>query len=350
MTVDTEPTLTITTEKTEVESLREGDLLHYAFPAPHFRVVDNKRGGHLLAPNRRNAVTLVDSEGVEQQFRLSPKRKVNRVTNPAVPTGPWFFGLTGTDISDDLRSWQREDALWYRALWPVAKPFVRLWREILDLQCRAYSLKYRMGFWGVLAVVIVAAVGLATKTEPELTVAIGIVGAFIVERCWEQWRAKTRRKLAKGVTMRVRTEPYGPARTRYRTLELRPRGAVILGEQLNQTWFSTEMRLREGKRLLARCAFANDIKSNLTNTNSAVAEAIRHRLDNGSSRVIYTSSPKHDPATEALPDIKIFPSDRSFALHFADHETNKRFSVKLKLHQARILADVLEIMDEGRRL
>ncbi|WP_419923947.1 hypothetical protein [Candidatus Poriferisocius sp.] len=350
MSVYAEPTLTITTETTDVGSLREGDLLHYAFPAPHYRVISNENRGRLLAPNRRREVTLVDSEGVKKWFLLSPKRKVERVTNPAVPVGPWFFDLTGTDISDSLRLWQREDALWHRALCPLAKPFVHLWREILDLQCRAYALKLRAGFWAALAVIVVTAVGLATRTAPELSVAIGIVGAFIVERCWEWWRAKSRRKLAKGVSLRVRYKPNGPKEVRYGTLELRPRGATILGEESLHAWFSSEMCLRQGRRVLATCAFSNCIRSELTLTNSAVAEAIRHRLDNGSDRAIYASSPKHDPAGEALPDITIHPSDRRFSLSFADKETNRGFSVTLKLHQARVLADVLEVMDAGRRL
>ena len=350
MTVDTYSEPTYTTEKTDVESLRAGDLLHYADVAPRYRVVGNERRGNLLAPNRRSRVTLVDSESVEKQFYLSPKRSVERVENPAVPVGPWFFFLTETDISDSLRVWQRQDALWHRALSPLAKPFVRLWREILDLQCRAYALKLRAGFWAALAVIVVTAVGLATRTAPELSVAIGIVGAFIVERCWEWWRTRSRRKLAKGVSLRVRRKPNGSEGKRYRTLELRPRGATILGEGQLHAWFSTEMCLRQGKRVLATCDFSNCIRSELTITNSAVAEAIRHRLDYGSDRAIYATSPKHNPAKESLPDITIHPSDRWFALDFADKETNKRFSVTLKLHQARVLADVLEVMDVGRRL
>ena len=103
MTVGTEPRLTITIESTEVSSLRESDLLRLAFPLPQYRVVSNVGQGYLLARNRRSAVTLVDSEGVGKRFRLLPDRKVERVTNPAIPVGPWFFNLTGTDISDNLR-------------------------------------------------------------------------------------------------------------------------------------------------------------------------------------------------------------------------------------------------------
>ena len=116
-------------------------------------------------------------------------------------------------------------------------------------------------------------------------------------------------------------------------------------------WFTTEMSLHQGELVLATCTFANDIRSDLTYTTSAVAEAIRHRLDNGFRRMIYAPSSKHDPAGEALLDITISPSDRSFSLDFPDkQEQTRRFSIKLKLYQALVLADVLKIMDDGRRL
>ena len=151
------------------------------------------------------SVTLVDSGGVEQRFRLSPKRQVKRVTNPEIPVGPWCWEWgTEYDLSNDLRLWQRDDALWHRVLWPVARPVAHLYREILDLPCRVYPLKLLAGFWSVLFVILVAAVGLATGIAPELAVAVGIGGTFIVERCWESWRMRVRRKLAKGISMRVR--------------------------------------------------------------------------------------------------------------------------------------------------
>ena len=351
MDVETEPELTITTEDTDVASLHTDDLLHVAFPLPHCRVVSNERRRHVLIPKRRSRVTLVDSADIEKQFYLSPDRKVQRVTNPAIPVGPWYFELGGRDYSYILRSWQRDDALWHKILWPPARLFVQVWRGILDLQCRAYSLKLRAGFWGILFVIVVTAVGLATSTAPELSVAIGILGAFAAERVWEWWRARTRRSLAKGIVMRVRYKPYGPDTMRYGTLHLRPRGAVIVGGQPGQVWFSTEMCLRKGNQILATCAFANDIKGDLRYTTSAVAEAIHHRLNNGSTRTIYTPSSKHDPDNENLPDIVLHPSDRSFDLSFTDQEErNKAFSVRLKMHQVRILADVLEVMDQGRRL
>ena len=232
MTVETEPRRTITIESTEVSSLRGGDLIHIALPLPQYRVVlGNTDRGHLLARNRRNAVTLVDSEGVEKRFLLSPKRKVERVTNPAVPVGPWFFYLTGTDTSDILGWWQREDALWYKTLWPLGKPFVRLWREVLDLQCRAYSLKIQTGFLSVLVIIVAVAIGLVTGTPDELSVPIGVVGGFFLQRYWEHWNVKARRKLATGTSLRVRYKPFGPEKLRYGTLKLSKWGGLIWGEE-----------------------------------------------------------------------------------------------------------------------
>ena len=150
--------------------------------------------------------------------------------------------------------------------------------------------------------------------------------------------------------MRVRYKPYGPEELRYGTLALQKKGGFILRGTPGQVWFTTEMCLRQGKRVLATCAFANDLKGDLRYTTSEVANAIRHRLDNGSRRVIYAPSSTHDPTREALLDITIGPSERGFSLDFPDSETGRRFSIKLKLYQVRILADVLEIMDEGRRL
>lgn len=262
MTIEADSRLTITVEDTDVASLRKGDLLHIAIPAPQCQVVSNEDRSIRGLIKRRNKVTLVDSEGVEKQYYLSPKRKVQRVTNPSIPVGPWYFALGGTEYTPRvLKSWQREDALWYKLLWPVANPFVQLWREALDLQCRAYSLKLRAGFWSVFCVIVVTAVGLATRTAPELSVAIGIVGAFTVERFWEWWHTKTRRKLAKGISMRVRYKPNGPESLRYATLHLRPRGAMIVGGQPGQVWFSTEICLTKRKHVLAICTFANDIKA-----------------------------------------------------------------------------------------
>lgn len=354
MAIDTASEPAIGTAKTDVASLRAGDLLHVACFWPYPQVVRNESRKNWLTQNRRSQVTLVDADGDEKRFLWSPTRPVSRVTNRSIPAGPWCSPESSRwyfDIPADLRSWQRDDALWHKVLAPLGRPFVGLWREVLDLQCRAYSLRLRAGFWGILFVVLVAAIALATRTEPELSVAIGIVGAFVVERCWEWWKRTSRRKLAKGISMRVRYKLYGPDPYSYGTLQLIPRGALIVGGTPGQVWFSTEMCLRKRKRALATCAFANDIRGDLTHTTTAVAEAIKHRLDNGPSRVIYAASVDYDPAGEAPPDITMSPSDRWFTLTFADkNDGNGQFSIRLKLHQARVFADALEVMDAGRRL
>ena len=243
----------------------------------------------------------------------------------------------------------RDDALWYKILSPPARPFGRLWREVLDVQCRAYSLRLRAGFWGSLVVIVIAAIGIATQTEPALSVAISIIGAFLVERCWEWWRGEARRNLASGISMHVRYKPYGPDELRYGTLVLRPKDAIIL--DTGKPWSSTELCLRKDRRVLATCAFANGIKGDLRHTSRAVADTIRHRISDGSRRMIYVPSPKYDPESDDLPDITIAPLGHSFSLDYADHnESNRRFSIRLRLHQARILTDVLEVMDDYRRL
>lgn len=355
MAVDAEARLTITTEETTVSALCAGDLVHVGYPLPHPQVVSNEPVASRLAPNRRSRVTLVDSQGVEKQFRLSPRRRVKRVTNPAIPVGPWNtpeeIGLR-IDVSQEVAAWQRVDALWHKALAPLGRPFARLWRGVLDLRCRAYSLRMRAGFFGILIVIVAAAIGIATRTEPEQSVAVSIVGAFIAERCWEFWRRRSRRRLAKGISMRVRYKPFGPDEMRYGTLRVTKTGAVILDpEQTSiKPWSSTELHLYQGNQRLATCVFANDIRGDLSFTCRKIAEAIRHRIDDGSDRVVYATSTNYDPERDSMQDIVLFPNRQGFEVHIADKETQRRFSLSLKFHQARVLADALEVMDDMRRL
>ena len=355
MVMDTESELTITTDKTDVASLSAGDLVHVGFPLPHPRVVNNELRAIRVVRYRRSVITLVDSEGVEKRFRLSPARSVNRVTNPAIPVGPWNTPESSDlrmDVSEIGRSWQREDALWYKLLAPLGRPFVRLGRELLDMQCRAYSLRLRAGFWGTFFVILVAAVGIATQTDPERSVALSIVGAFFLERCWEWWRRKARRKLANGVAMRVRYKPFGPDDMKYGTLRMSKTGAVILDPDQTslKPWSSTELHVCRGKRVLARCVFANDIRGDLRFTCGNIAEAIRHRIDHGSRRVIYATSTKYDPEHDKAHDITLTPGEHGLGITFRDEKSQHGFSVRLKFHQARVLADALEVMDDMRRL
>ena len=57
---------------------------------------------------------------------------------------------------------------------------MQLWREILDLQCRTYSLKLQVGFLSVLVIILAVVIGLLTGTPDVLSVPIGIVAAFFV--------------------------------------------------------------------------------------------------------------------------------------------------------------------------
>ena len=198
------------------------------------------------------------------------------------------------------------------ALAPRPNPSCSYGEKSPICSARAYSLELQAGFLSVLVIILAVVIGLLTGTPDELSVPIGIVGGFSLQRYWEHWNAKTRRKLATGTSLRVRYKPYGPEKLRYGTLKLKKRGALVLGGRPGQVWFTTEMALHQEKLVLAPCAFANDIRGDLRYTTSAVAEAIRHRLDTGSRRMIYAPSSKHDTAGEAPPDITISPSDRSF--------------------------------------
>ena len=96
-----------------------------------------------------------------------------------------------------------------------------------------------------------------------------------------------------------------------------------------------------------QCSFANDIRGDLRYTTTAIAEAIRHRLDTGADRPIPAPSTKYDPDGPRGLDIDINPMGRR--LVFADRtEPNQCYVIRLQLHQARILADVLETSDRGR--
>lgn len=348
MAVDAETKLTITTEDTTVSALCEGDLVHVGYPLPHPQMVSNEPRASRLAPNRRSRVTLVDSEGVEKQFRLSPRRSVKRVTNPATPAGPWNtpeeIGLR-IDVSQEIAAWQRVDALWHKVLAPLGRPFVRLGREVLDLQCRAHSVRLGAGFWSV---VVLVAIALATRFDPIVAVIASVIGGRLFDLCWEWWRRSTRRKIANRISMRVRCKPFGPDEMRYATLELRALREFKLDPPIRLS--TTELQLRDGKRVLATCAFANDHRGGLPCIPSEVARAIRVRVDFGTGGAIYAGSTNFDPRSDSLPDIFLFPHDREFECHLTDGRTGRRFSVQLKFHQARVLADALEVMDDMRRL
>ena len=116
-------------------------------------------------------------------------------------------------------------------------------------------------------------------------------------------------------------------------------------------WSSTEIRLYRRSIKLATFVFANDIRGDTTYTCSKIASAIRHRINDGFQRMIYAPSTRYDPATDRLPDLYLLPRKRHFHFSFRDEDSPDRgYTVYLKFYQVRILADALEVMDDGRRL
>lgn len=338
----------ITTEQIPVTALLSGDVLHVSYPSPHLLVSANESRRQLLCPNRRNRVTLEDSDGITKQFYLSPNRSVQRVTNPAIPIGPWSWTWGWErDLTADLSRLEREDALWHRLLWPLSRPFVWGWNRVLDIPCRIYALKLHAGFLLLLSSVVLAAAALAARTAPEHAVAIAIVGSFIVERWWERWRSYSRRKLFHGIKLRVRyrrSEPPGQ-RMRYGTLELCRRGSIILGGRPGQIWNSLGMVLRQRKKEVARCEFANDLRGDDARyVLTTLANQIRHRITVGSNRGVVAPSYIYDPEKKEGLDITIYPVRAS--LNFRDRGTKQYYEVKLQMPQVRVLADSLEAMDE----
>ena len=99
MTVETEPGLTITVESTEVSSLREGDLLHIAFPAPQNRVLRynsktrQARGCFLMRLPRRGRrnVDPARPEGERGSLALVPLTAINHGADSP-------FGLDSADV------------------------------------------------------------------------------------------------------------------------------------------------------------------------------------------------------------------------------------------------------------
>ena len=344
--------LAITTENVTLASLGSGDLLHVTFPAPHVQVAHNESRGGLFKVKLRNQITLTDDNKISKTFCLSPERMVQRVTNPNIQVGPWCFvwGETSFDLTDNLATWQREDALWYRILSPMAVPFVRLWQALLNLPCRVYPLRLSGGFIGILICIIAAAVTLASKTDPKFSVAISILGAFVAERFWEAWKVRIRHKIARGVSLRVRYRLASDTKARYGVLRLEKVGAIIVGGTEGQTWHSTGMVLYKRQRIVGRCDFANDLRGDPRYTLTKVAEEIRTKLRNGADTAIMATSSKCilDGKTEI--GIEIAPIRRCVSFRDRDDST-KSWRITLHYYQSKILADVLEAMDvRGRRI
>ena len=340
----------ITTEKVALSSLEPGDLLHVAFPSPHLQVVHNEHRGGVLNARRRSMITLTDKKDIQKTFCLSPERVVNRVTNPKIKVGTWQYEFGGAgDLTDSLAAWQREDALWYRALSPLATPFLKFWQALLDLPCRVYPLRLSGGFIGVMVCIIAAAVTLASQTDPQFSVAISIAGAFIAERSWEAWKVRIRHKIAKGVSLRVRYRLESESTTHYGVLRLEKVGALIIDGTPGQTWSSTSVVLCKRKQTVGRCDFANDLRGDPRYILTEIAEQIRTKLRIGAEHPVMATSSKCILDGKTRIGIEIAPIKRYLSFRDRD-DPAKRFHITLQHYQSRVLADVLEAMDaRGRR-
>lgn len=360
-----DPVVTTRDGEAVVAELNNDGSIKMAIPLLCYRVESAHRKSKYRRASGRWTITLADAESVRKSFALAGNRVLERVTTGGSPLDRW--GLLGEHLAEAMA---KRDTLWHKTTKPfvnfgnwlrrkgtirskvvqaITAPFVWSWRTLFDLQCRSYSLRLRAGFWGTAFILVIAAIALASRTPAETSVAVSILGAFLVERVWEHYKATSRRRLAKGVVLRVRYKQRGASRLKYASLALRPRTSLITPDM--RPWQSTEMTLSRGQDRLAACAFANNIRDDGSWTCHDIADAIMHRINDGSSRVIHAASPRYVPDQDKLPDIRITPGEKSFTIDFGDHDDpQQHMSVSLKLHQMKVLADTLEVMDDGRRL
>ena len=197
--------------------------------------------------------------------------------------------------------------------------------------------------------ILVAAVTLASQTDPQFSVAISILGAFVAERSWEIWKVRIRHKIAKGVSLRVRYRLGGENTTRYGVLRLEGVGALIIDGTPGQTWTSTRMVLCKRKQIICRCDFANDLRGDPRYTLTEIAEQIRTKLRVGADRLVVATSSECILDGKTPIGIEIAPIGRYLSFRDKDDPT-KRCRITLHHYQSRVLADVLEAMDvRGRR-
>ena len=335
-----------------VKDLQAGDILYLALPLLAYNVIDNTFKRNLGEPTSRNILTLVDVTGEKRKYSFSPTREFHRVSKGTLGLAPWA-GMPLEVVSDAAK----EDALWTKIVDPAIRPFRYVVHAAIDLQCYLQSLTIHSGLLGVAVALIVFAAIQRSEIPTTVGVAMSIVGAFLAERSWESWKQHIRRRLAAGFTTRVRFHPFGGEDWAYATLRVKPHGAVLVGSEADSpnrsgAWFTTRIELSHRKKLLATCTFANDARQDDFRSCRDIADAVRHRIEDGSTRTIYCRSVKSDPAKDSLGDIVIHPRKnvREFDMSIADDESRKQFNMRLKRYQMRMLADALEVMDQGRRL
>lgn len=221
-------------------------------------------------------------------------------------------------------------------------------RRVLDLQCLAYVIRLRAGSWVVCAALLIVVLGFATQFDAAQTVVLGVAGAFGLERYWESRTRRSHRRLASGISFRVRYKPFGPDQPRYCTMQLARRtcGPYELG--VPGTRSTTEMQLHRRGIQLGSCVFADQAICGVADESTSTAQAIRRSIDHGANKIFSTKSTSHDPASDRFADISFWQQGPEIELQFpAEDDPGTSFSVRLKLNQARVLADVLEIMNDA---
>ena len=343
----TPPQPTLAETSVAAHDLRSGDLIMYGGIFGPYRVVDNApitQHGHVLA---RSRITLEDASGTRHDFLFSSTRVMSKVEPSDHPLMAWV-----AQTEHGFKDMARDDSPIGKAIRVVLIPAREATRRVLDLQCYVHSLRFFTGFIGIVLVICLFATGLIKLLPASSTVAVSIVGAFIVERVWHSWRRRLRRQLYDRLAMRIKYKPFGYKRYRYGKITITQTGALIVDEGL-RPWSSTQLQLSRSGTVLATCTLANRIKGDQRVTCRDIADAIRHRITDGSRRMLYTSSTKHVPADGSLPDITITPrgKGRYSSIWIPDeNERHKKFSLLLLDYQMLMFADALEVMDDGRRL
>lgn len=331
-------------EETRAELLQENDLLYLAVPLLPYRVLNVEFKRYLGGPTSKTLLTLIDITGTVKKISLVPNRKIYRIAQGSLTLAPWS-GLPHEEIT----TMKKRDRLIYRFGAPILSPLSAIFRFCSDLQCYIYSLRFQAAFIGILFVVIASAIGLARNVDEGMLVAISILGAFVLEVAWMNWKDTVPRRLAKGFGMRISFSPFGRDKFQFGSLRVEPHGAVITPE--GKPWFTCKLTLKQRGSELARFTFANDIRGDLTYTCQSIADAIRHRIHSGSKRRIFATTTKFNPDEQSEPNVNIDPlkSQREFHILIPSDESGEMFTLKLKRYQMRTLADALDVMDQGRR-
>lgn len=332
-------------EQTSANLLKPGDQIMWGTVFGPYEIVHTlqkrKLGGRLV-----NQIALVDYEDKVEHFQFSSHREFTRLVKPVDSLAPWE-GNPPISPLQGLRSMAKEDSLLYRFIYPLTHPVATFWRWLLDLRWLFYFAKMGMGFVGVSVILVVSAIALASNLPLEFSVAISMIGAFAMERVWVYWKQRMRRKMAKGAVISVQFRPFNAAKVEYGTLMISRASALIL--DTGKWWESSRLKLRKGKQVKAICTFANDLDGNTAFPSVKIANAIRHRIRNGSWRVVYGTTKNYNPVRQSHPDVVMYPNPREerFNIHLPnDDRKAEGFSIGVKFAQMKVFAETLEVMND----